>query len=74
MPAIAAKVDQQSMCDIISPYCTPAGMWPGQVMIAGTRQAFKRRVFCPFERAVSQVRRTVRKASTHCTAPYYIRW
>src|SRR5215831_17743524 len=38
MPAIAARVDQQSMCDIISPYCTPDGICPGHVMMAGTRQ------------------------------------
>src|SRR5215470_15023096 len=35
---MVASVAQQSMCDIISPYCAPAGMWFGHHINPGTRQ------------------------------------
>jgi hypothetical protein len=37
-PTIEASVAQQSMCDIISSYFAPAGMWFGHHMMPGTRQ------------------------------------
>ena len=37
-PTIADVVDQRSMCDIISSYTTPCGMWFGHHMMPGTRQ------------------------------------
>jgi len=37
-PDIAASVDQQSLCDIISPYFAPAGICPGHHIKPGTRQ------------------------------------
>ena len=37
-PTIVASVAQQSICDIISWYCAPAGILPGHHMMPGTRQ------------------------------------